>query len=177
MPQVMQRKRHLIHCSHIKGDQVINGGWRALEAALQSHALPRSFRINTRKHNYTQPHNHVNTQVYQLCSISFSIIDMMTTLLYCRCLSQLGNLLSSRCNMHVNLMGSLVWGNILNALMFTKLGSQSSVANNCRLNEDSKNNGQGYCFKYMHVNMPQIHACKCDLNQYRLIGQCLYSCP
>lgn len=61
----MQRKRHLIHCNHIKGDQVINGGWRALEAVLPSHALPRSFRINnTRKHNYTQQNNHVNTQVY-----------------------------------------------------------------------------------------------------------------
>lgn len=52
-----------------------------------------------------------------------------------------------------------------NALMFTKLGSQSPGANNYRINEDPENNDHGYCCEHMHVNiLKRMHA-KCDLRQ------------
>lgn len=49
--------------------------------------------------------------------------------------------------------------------MFTKLGSKSLAANNCRINEDPEHNSKGYCCKYMHVNILKRMHVRCYLAQ------------
>lgn len=138
MPQVMRRKSHLVCRCYMKAGQVINWAWRALKVEFSSRAAPlhkppprpswppspkAHFKsTSTIRHTTTFNVSFCHCRGWQTLSVPHS--------------NSLGNLLGSRFNMHVNLMGSLVQREEKGeALMFTKLGSQSSVAQNHSINE------------------------------------------
>lgn len=159
----MRRKGHLACRSHMKAGQVINWAWRALKVEFPSHALPSPQATPTTPPPSPKAHFKSTSTIRHTTTfnVSFWHCRGWQTLSVPHS-NSLGNLLGSRFNMHVNLMGFLVRREERGeALMFTKLGSQSSVAQNHSINEGWGNNGSCYCFRHMHVNMFHSHACRC----------------